>query len=56
MKQIIFALITTLFLTTAQSQVIQSRRLDVDPADVAKFEAAVAKKNQMYNSKDDQAR
>ena len=37
MKQIIFALITTLFLTTAQSQVIQQRRLDVDPSDVAKI-------------------
>lgn len=56
MKQIIFTLITTLCLTTAQSQVIQQRRLDVESSDVAKFEAAVAKKNQLYNSQDDQPR
>ena len=31
---------------------LQSRVLKVDPADVEKFEAAVAKKTKMYNSKD----
>ena len=31
---------------------LQSRVLKVDPADVEKFEAAVAKKTRMYNSED----
>ena len=56
MKNIIFTFIVTLYLNTAKSQVIQQRRLDVDPSNVAKFEAAVAKKNQIYNSKDGQPR
>tara|TARA_A100001015_G_C14763618_1_gene622415 strand:- start:253 stop:507 length:255 start_codon:yes stop_codon:yes gene_type:complete len=56
MKNILFTFIITLFLNSAQSQVIRQRRLDVDPSNVAKFEAAVAKKNQIYNIKNDQPR
>ena len=44
----------TLHLNKAQSQIIQQRRLDVDLSNVEKFEAAVAKKNQIYHSKDGQ--
>ena len=43
-------------MTVSYSQVIQSRVLKVDPANVDKFEAAVAKKTKMYNSKEDQPR
>ena len=56
MKNIIFTFFVTLYLNSAQSQVIQQRRLEVDPSNVEKFEAAVAKKNQIYNSKDGQPR
>ena len=56
MKNIIFTFIVTLYLNTAQSQVIQQRRLNVDPSKVAKFEVVVAKKNQFYYNKDGQPR
>ena len=56
MKKIFLTLLASLFLTVSYSQVIQSRVLKVDPANVDKFEAAVAKKTKMYNSKEDQPR
>ena len=60
MKKIFLLLFTTLFLTSLNAQeqnwIMQTRLLDVDAKDVQKFESAVAKKTQMYNSKDGTAR
>ncbi len=56
MKKIFIPLLTFLFISNVNSQIIQQRLLKVDPADVSKFEAAVAKKTKMYNGKDGQAR
>ena len=56
MTNIIFTFFVTLYSNSAQSQVIQQRRLEVDPSNVEKFEAVVAKKNQIYYSKDGQPR
>ena len=60
MKKIFLLLLTTLFLTSLNAQQqnwwMQSRILNVDPSDVEKFEKAVAKKTQMYNSKEGTAR
>jgi hypothetical protein len=56
MKKIIFISLTLLFIGKVNSQVIQQRLLKVDPSDVAKFEAGVAKKTKMYNSRDGQTR
>ena len=56
MKKIFLLLLKTLFLTSLNAQQqnwwMQSRILKVDPSDVDKFEKAVAKKTQMYNSKE----
>ena len=56
MKRIFFTILVTLFLTSVNSQVVQSRILKVNPANVDKFETAVAKKTKMYNSKKGQPR
>ena len=60
MKKIFLLLFTTLFLTSLNAQeqnwIMQTRLLDVDAKDVQKFESAVAKKTQMYNSEDGTAR
>ena len=60
MRKLFLLLFTTLFLTSLNAQQqnwwMQSRILNVDPSDVEKFEKAVAKKNQMYNSEDGTAR
>tara|TARA_S200000501_G_scaffold75406_1_gene67194 strand:+ start:1123 stop:1860 length:738 start_codon:yes stop_codon:yes gene_type:complete len=54
MKKLFFIILNILLVFTLKSQVIQERLLQVNPANVAKFEAAVAKKTQIYNSKEDQ--
>lgn len=54
MKKLFFTILNILLVFTLKSQVIQERLLQVNPANVAKFEAAVAKKTQIYNGKEDQ--
>ena len=54
MKKLFFTVLTLLFIGNVNSQVIQQRLLKVEPSDVSEFEAAVAKKTKMYNSKDGQ--
>ena len=56
MKKILLLLLTVVFISSLNAQDnnawLQTRVLNVDASDVEKFESAVAKKNQMYNSKD----
>ena len=56
MKKIFLLLFIVFFISTLSAQDnnawLQTRVLKVDPADVEKFESAVAKKTQMYNSKE----
>ena len=54
MKKLFFTILNILLVFILKSQVIQERLLQVNPANVAKFEAAVAKKTQIYNGKEDQ--
>ena len=56
MKYLIFTLTFLFGLITVNAQVIQSRVLEVEQANMKSFMAAVAKKTKMYNSKKDQAR
>ena len=44
MKKLFFIILNILLVFTLKSQVIQERLLQVNPANVAKFEAAVEKK------------
>ena len=56
MKNSIFFLLSFLMSLGLQAQYLQSRLLEVSQENVAKFEAAVAEKTKMYNSKEGQPR
>ena len=60
MRKLFLLFFTTLFFLSLNGQQqnwwMQSRILNVDPSDIEKFEKAVAKKTQMYNSEDGTAR
>lgn len=56
MKNSIFFLLSFLISLGLQAQYLQSRLLEVSQENIAKFEAAVAEKTKMYNSKEGQPR
>ena len=55
MKKILFGLLISITVSV-NGQFLQSRLLKVNQSNVAKFEAAVAQKTKLYNSKDGQPR
>ena len=56
MKKVFTLLMMSIGVFAINAQVIQTRLLEVSPADMDKFVAAASKKTKMYNSKQDQPR
>ena len=56
MKKVFTLLMMSIGVFAINAQVIQTRLLEVSPADMDKFVAAASKKTKMYNSKPDQPR
>ena len=51
MKKLILSIFLLTFLSNVNSQILQMRVLNVENKDIPEFEAAVAKKTQMFNGK-----